>query len=51
MTDLYALVAERFGILRVALNSVSDTLLFPAVNTPERLMRQVEDAARWKLAG
>jgi len=51
MTELYALVAERFGILRVALNSVSDTLLFPNVNTAERLMRQVEDEARWKLAG
>jgi hypothetical protein len=51
MSDLYAGVAARFGLLRVALNSVSDALLFPNVNTPERLMRQVSDEARWKLAG
>jgi hypothetical protein len=51
MSDLYAAVAARFGLLRVALNSVSDALLFPNVNTPERLMRQVSDEARWKLAG
>jgi hypothetical protein len=51
MSDLYTAVAARFGLLRVALNSVSDTLLFPNVNTPERLMRQVSDEARWKLAG
>jgi len=51
MADVYAAVAARFGLLRVALNSVSDRLLFPNVNTPERLMRQVEDEARWKLAG
>ena len=51
MAEVYASVAARFGLLRVALNSVSDTLLFPNVHTPERLMRQVEDEARWKLAG
>lgn len=51
MTQVYATVAARFGLLRVALNTVSDTLMFPNVNTPERLMRQVEDEARWKLAG
>jgi len=51
MAEVYAAVAARFGLLRVALNSVSDTLLFPNVHTPERLMRQVEDEARWKLAG
>jgi hypothetical protein len=51
MSDLYAAVAARFGLLRVALNSVSDALLFPNVNTPERLMRQVSDEARWRLAG
>lgn len=51
MSDLYGAVAARFGLLRVALNTVSDTLLFPNVNTPERLMRQVSDEARWKLAG
>ena len=51
MADVYAAVAARFGVLRVALNTLSDTLLFPNVNTPERLMRQVEDEMRWKLAG
>jgi hypothetical protein len=51
MADVYSLVAARFGLLRVALNTLSDTLLFPNVNTPERLMRQVEDEMRWKLAG
>jgi hypothetical protein len=51
MAEVYAAVAARFGLLRVALNSVSDALLFPNVHTPERLMRQVEDEARWKLAG
>lgn len=51
MAETYAAVAARFGLLRVALNSVSDRLFFPNINTPERLMRQVEDEARWKLAG
>lgn len=51
MAELYSAVAARFGLLRVALNTLSDTLLFPNVNTPERLMRQVEDEMRWKLAG
>jgi hypothetical protein len=48
---LMARVAERFVALRVALNRVSDTLLFPDQSSPERLMRQVRDAARWKKAG
>ena len=51
MAQVYATVASRFGVLRVALNTLSDTLLFPHLNTPERLMRQVSDEARWKLAG
>ena len=49
LATLYATAAERFGILRVALNSVSDALFFPSVQTPERLMRQVRDEARWRL--
>ena len=48
LTTLYATAAERFGLLRTALNSVSDTLFFPNLNTPERLMRQVRDEARWR---
>lgn len=48
---LFALAAERFPLLRVALNRISDALLFPDHHTPERLMRQVQDEARWKRAG
>lgn len=48
LAALYATAAERFGVLRSALNAVSDRLFFPAVNSPERLMRQVRDEARWK---
>ena len=48
LADLYATAADRFGVLRTALNSVSDALFFPNVQTPERLMRQVLDEARWR---
>lgn len=48
LATLYATAADRFGLLRSALNAVSDTLLFPNVHTPERLMRQVQDEARWR---
>lgn len=51
MAPLYARVAAQFGLLRMALNSFSDRLLFPNVHTPERLMRQVSDEARWRRAG
>lgn len=44
---LFALAAARFEVLRVAFNRVSDGLLFPHVHSPERLMRQVSDSARW----
>jgi hypothetical protein len=40
---LFAAASERFPRLRVALNRVSDRLLFPHVHSPERLMRQVRD--------
>jgi hypothetical protein len=43
-------VAERFVSLRVALNRISDTLIFPQRSSPERLMRQVRDESRWKRA-
>jgi hypothetical protein len=49
MDTLFREVAERFPRLRVALNGVSDTLFFPSKSSPERLMRQVRDEARWKL--
>lgn len=48
LAPLFATAAERFGVLRVALNEVSDRMLFPNVHTPERLMRQVSDEARWR---
>jgi hypothetical protein len=41
---LFLSMAERFGLMRVALNRVSDRLLFPHVQSPERLMRQVKDS-------
>lgn len=41
LRELYAAASERFPLLREALNRVSDTMLFPGVNSPERLMRQV----------
>jgi hypothetical protein len=49
LAQLYLTASERFDRLRVALNQVSDTLLFPNVHTPDRLMRQVRDEARWRL--
>jgi hypothetical protein len=50
LTPLYQRAAERFAVIRVALNRVSDTLLFPSDNSPERLMRQVRDDGRWRAA-
>jgi hypothetical protein len=47
---LFNRAAERFPVLRTALNRVSDTILFPNVHTPERLMRQVRDEFRWRHA-
>lgn len=48
MADLYAAAAERFVTLRLALTAFSDSLLFPNVHTPERLMRQARDETRWR---
>jgi len=50
LTALLSAAADRFGTLRVALNRVSDMYLFPGVHSPERLMRQVRDEARWRMA-
>lgn len=50
LSTLYERAADRFGVLRTALNSVSDRLFFPAVHSPERLMRQVRDEALWRSA-
>ena len=51
LADLFEMAAQRFEVLRVALNRVSDTHLFPNNNSPDRLLRQVSDEARWKKAG
>lgn len=51
LAPLYTRVAEHFALVRVALTAVSDQMLFPNVNSPERLMRQVSDEARWRKAG
>jgi hypothetical protein len=48
LATLYATAAERFGLLRTALNDVSDALLFPDRSSPDRLMRQVTNEARWR---
>jgi hypothetical protein len=50
LSTLYSNAAAHFGALRIALNAVSDRLFFPNASTPERLMRQVKDESRWKLA-
>jgi hypothetical protein len=50
LAALFEAAARRFGVLRAALNQVSDTLLFPGHHSPERVMRQVRDEARWRLA-
>jgi len=49
LASLYAAAAERFPLLRVALNRVSDRTLFANRYSPERLMRHVRDEVRWKL--
>ena len=48
LTTLFSLAAERFALLRVALNRVSDSFLFPNHHSPDRLLRQVRDETRWR---
>ncbi len=43
LAPLYATAAERFAVLRVALNTLSDRYFFPNHHSPDRLMRQVRD--------
>jgi hypothetical protein len=43
MSGTYRSVADSFRRIRVALNHISDRLLFPSVHTPSRLLRQVAD--------
>ena len=47
---LFSLAAERFPVVRIALNRISDALLFPNRHSPDRLMRQVRDEALWRHA-
>lgn len=46
VSDFYALAAERFRVMRIALTSVSDALLFPNCNSPTSIIRRVEDDFR-----
>ena len=50
LRPLFSRAAGEFPLIRQALNRVSDRLLFPGLHSPERLMRQVSDEARWRLA-
>ncbi|UCF40444.1 MAG: hypothetical protein JSW43_12040 [Gemmatimonadota bacterium] len=43
MSDIYEAAAASFRPIRIALNRLSDRMLFPHVSTPGRLMRQVAD--------
>ncbi len=46
LAELLGEAGERFTQMRVALNHLSDRMLFPHVHTPERLLRQVQDEFR-----
>lgn len=50
LRPLFTRAADAFPLIRQALNRVSDRLLFPGHHSPERLMRQVSDEARWRQA-
>lgn len=50
LSHLFKAIAAAFSRLRVALNHVSDALLFPHVHSPERIMRQVRDDFGLRLA-
>lgn len=49
LASLFHEASERFGLLRMALNRVSDAHLFPHNNSPDRLLRQVRNEFHWKL--
>jgi len=50
LTALFAAAADRFPVLRQALNNISDALLFPNHHSPEKLMRQVKMEGKWMLS-
>jgi hypothetical protein len=43
LAQIYRRAAQSFTPIRIALNRLSDRLLFPHINTPGRLLRQVAD--------
>lgn len=49
LAPLFTRAADRFPVMRLALNRISDSVVFPNVSSPERVMRQVRDEVRWKL--
>ena len=49
LRPVFTRAAGEFPLIRQALNRVSDRLLFPGQHSPERLMRQVADEARWRM--
>lgn len=50
LTSLFQAVGDRFGRLRVALNRVSDRIIFPHNHSADRLIRQVRDEGRWMVS-
>jgi hypothetical protein len=46
VSEFYALAADRFRVMRIALTSVSDALLLPHCNSPTSIIRRVEDDYR-----
>lgn len=46
LVDLYGTAAENFAVLRIALNNVSDELLFPTRYSDEKVLRQVSNNFR-----
>jgi hypothetical protein len=51
LAGLLERASAHFALLRMALNRLSDNVLFPNRHTPDRLMRQVRDGMRWRLTG
>lgn len=50
VVQLFGTVAEHFAQVRIALNGISDTLLFPHQSSPDRILRQVSNSVRLKSA-
>jgi hypothetical protein len=50
VVELFQGVAERFPRLRFALNRISDQVFFRHRSSPDKLLRQVRDEARWGLS-